>query len=756
MSNQERKKLVYKRSVVKRRITNTFNNIETEQTAREVSVRLIQDYLTEIRACDAEINEYDFSKLANPDEMDEACEREIDSQTDYFTEISSRIASLCSTEVKTERAELQASGNVKLRLPELSCDTFTGEGTSHLEYHSFISCFNNVVGSSKNISGSTKLSYLKNYLKGYASKLIQHLQIRDENYSVAIDILNNEFLNIRALVDDLLQKFLDLKPKFDNSYLQTKIYINDVRCILTDLKGYDYDFFSNVSSNALISHIMLQKLPYSFRQELVRKLDENFPTIEDIFENYSDIIRTLNIRAPTKNPEKVFSNDNNKNFTPSNKFSKPIQNSSATYAITSGKKENVPATRYCKFCNCQGHSMISCKKYSNLDQRRARCVELGLCYFCTSQKHNASNCKSNLDFTCYYCNAKNHISALCGSQKEKISANICLNSNNQCGKTYILPTLMVTLGNGKSKTQVKCLLDTGSQRSYLSDKILDRIGIKGSKTATNIMVNTFLNSGVKQFREECLSLNFHNNKRSFAVPFLVNKDVDISYCVEGLTIAYKNIQESYELADPTSTDHFQLEGLLGIDTIQLIGGLEMHSCLGGVCFRLGRSVIPFGNVDAFLTNSQLSEKYSKNRKKVRFEVEKSSVNCILNPIKTNIDPIGSVINDSLVDDRLDNLFSLESLGITEEFSDYDQKFINEFNSNLKIKNGKYHVTLPWTEKISSVQNNFDVSRAVLEKVISNLNNNNLYESYNDILKQQLADGIIEPVNLNLIDKNDIP
>ena len=68
---------------------------------------------------------------------------------------------------------------------------------------------------------------------------------------------------------------MECKPKFDNSYLETKLYIIDVRCIIADLKSYDIDLVGEVAANALISYLVFSKLPSSFRQELVMKLDEN-------------------------------------------------------------------------------------------------------------------------------------------------------------------------------------------------------------------------------------------------------------------------------------------------------------------------------------------------------------------------------------------------------------------------------------------------------------------------------------------------
>ena len=73
-----------------------------------------------------------------------------------------------------------------------------------------------------------KLTYLKSYLKGYALKIVTHLQVTDSNYQIALDMLDAEFLNKPALIDDLIRQLLSLKPKFDQTFLETKMYINTI------------------------------------------------------------------------------------------------------------------------------------------------------------------------------------------------------------------------------------------------------------------------------------------------------------------------------------------------------------------------------------------------------------------------------------------------------------------------------------------------------------------------------------------------
>ena len=95
----------------------------------------------------------------------------------------------------------------------------------------------------------------------------------------------------------------NLKPKPDTNFTKTKIFINEIICILSDLKPYGYDCLNSKEACILLSHFVFHKLPAAFQQELVRKLRNNYPDIEDIFEHYTEVVRTLNLQAtkPVKN-----------------------------------------------------------------------------------------------------------------------------------------------------------------------------------------------------------------------------------------------------------------------------------------------------------------------------------------------------------------------------------------------------------------------------------------------------------------------
>ncbi|XP_076039460.1 uncharacterized protein LOC143024532 [Oratosquilla oratoria] len=137
------------------------------------------------------------------------------------------------------------------------------------------------------------------------------------------------------------------------------------------------------------------------------------------------------------------------------------------------------------------------------------------------------------------------------------------------------------------------------------------------------------------------------------------------------------------------------------------------------------------------------------------KVHDTSVNLILNPIKSYFNPLENILSDSDIENGIEYLFSLESIGISknEIYSSEDQEQIARFNEAIQFKDGHYQVKLPWhSEKIELVPSNFQVARKVLGRVSKNLKKSNLYEKYEEVFDQQLQDGIIEQIEIDFSDE----
>ena len=163
-------------------------------------------------------------------------------------------------------------------------------------FHRFMSQFDNVIGSRKQLSNLAKQSYLYGYLQGYALKLVSHLSISNDNYVVALQMLKDEFLDEGYIIDETFKNILNVTPsnKYDSEFTNVKLFLNEIRSYLHELKSFKIDLLEEeTAGNIFVSHLVFNKLPKVVKRELINKTSSNYPTLSDIFINYKQVLKTL-------------------------------------------------------------------------------------------------------------------------------------------------------------------------------------------------------------------------------------------------------------------------------------------------------------------------------------------------------------------------------------------------------------------------------------------------------------------------------
>ena len=388
----------------------------------------IRVYLDKIEETNVEILEVYI--VYGIEDTDQRKIGEIQSQVDYSDDVSDKLAQVANRlKDKVKPSVPTASHTSAVKLPQLKCDTFDGLSTDKLQ-------FNNCIDACGQLSDSSKLTYLRSYLSGFAFRVISHLSISDDNYKLASDLLKKEFLDEDYIVDETFKLLLSKAPKNDPSFMDVRSYINDCRSMVQELKLYKVDLLEKNSAGCkLLSHIIFSKLPPSIKKELVHKVDNNYPSISDLFNHYSEIIKTLmrtsSIRRETNGDKKDSNSLKSKNFAANGKDKKEQKLAFGFKAATlenfntsTSEKKDVAKSdsKFCKFCNVSGPNMSSCNVFKTHEARKKRCVELKLCVLCSSVKHTSDKCPGKLNmmsFPCFHCKELTHISALCPSIEVK-------------------------------------------------------------------------------------------------------------------------------------------------------------------------------------------------------------------------------------------------------------------------------------------------------------------------------------------------
>ena len=201
------KKLVRSRAGIKGKISIALKQLETcDIGGREAIIELIKTKLEVINNINLKIEDVYEADGTSVDDDGQF-------SSDYESEIANAISykGLIESKLSAFKGFSNPSSNIKpmsfdLKLPNLELEYFSGEEKDALKYSEFIGKFKNLIGNRDSLSKSVKLTYLKNYIRGYAAKVISHLIIEDQNYDVALAILDAEFLSVKEIVHFLYKK----------------------------------------------------------------------------------------------------------------------------------------------------------------------------------------------------------------------------------------------------------------------------------------------------------------------------------------------------------------------------------------------------------------------------------------------------------------------------------------------------------------------------------------------------------------------
>ena len=773
-------KFIRSRAGYKSRVTVVLKEIKEKQDKGELTKdllnrhqSLIQEWLDKISKVNDQIDKdcddqcIDVTDVQRQDDLNAEVKYLTKVQTDLYefackcpsTPVSSPDA-LASAITKLQSAPLK---------PKLQCSTFSGVDVDKLAFKDFLTQFQNCVDAGGSMSNSVKLTYLRGYLTGYAYKIISHLSITDDNYLIAIKLLKDEFLDTEYIVDEYLKQLIHNYPKFDSTFANVRQYLNETRAALHELKTYGVDLMEDGSAGAkLISHIIFDKLPNILKKELISKVNCNFPTIVQIFDNYNDLLKTL---SRTKYKYKFQVEDKKSTAAKSEwKPKKTAEGKSASLEnfATSNSGSGYGQVKFCKFCSVKGHSMYNCDTYDNPEARRLRCRELKMCFLCSSVKHLSDKClgkQNKLSFECCICKSKGHISALC-SKFEKVTktqkvdpsvtgVNVCLNTG-VLEHSYMLPVMDIFVSRGHSRVKVTCLIDFGSQRSYFSHTVLNDLHCDiSSLSPIEYDIKTYLGHQFKTLGLTSFEISMQPNSR-FTLPVLVDQGFDINLNIPGLSTVLSNLKKlDFKLASEYvgCSDTIKVQGLLGVDILQFVDTFSKINCMNGAAIKFPFGIAPFGDLRHFMYSDQVKQMSSaltcNNYNSIITHhacCPTTYVNFVLEPKHSYFDPLSQVFEESLVEQNIDKMFSLESIGIadTESFSNYDKIKCQEFENSIEYKDNCYHVKLPWHEdKVREVPSNYDVALSVLNRVVKKLEQQNLLSEYLEVFKQQEKEGIIE-------------
>ena len=285
---------------------------------------------------------------------------------------------------------------------------------------------------------------------------------------------------------------------------------------------------------------------------------------------------------------------------------------------------------------------------------------------------------------------------------------------------------------------VRILLDSGSQRTYVTEALADKLQLKREKEE-EIKLVTFGCDRPKTVKTAQTKLSIKlNNGQYLDVTANIVPVISGTVQRKAMTLcSSKNMEhlvKSLDLADtiPLETESSTVELLVGNDyylDIILPQKIEVQPGLYLLSSKLG-----------WIVTGRTSEP----------DESENETNMLILTYGTNITntSVFQSVDDAVpVKPDLEDFWNLETIGVIDNQTTKNDELVKKhFKENLTFVDGRYQVTWPWKEENPELPVNRQLAVGRLRSNVSRMRNKpELLKQYDSIIQDQLNKGIIEKV-----------
>ena len=624
----------------------------------------------------------------------------------------------------------------KAKLPKLVLPKFRGEVT---QWQNFWDSFNSAIHVNPQLSQIDKFNHLHSLLEGQASRAIQGLTRSEANYKVAIEMLHKRFGKPQNIISTHMDELLKIPGCTSDKASQLRFVYDKISI---NVRGLESLGVSSSQYGSLLIPVIMSKLPQEVRIQVARNTAQEVWQMSELLEVIRKEVEAREISEGVKT--NVNTDKPKPNQTPrmpsaaaliANDGSRPFPNGSNGIQFK------------CVYCG-GAHFSASCERVVDPQDRTEILKRDRRCFVCLKSGHRSSSCVKN----CRRCHGSHHQS-ICRQAAPKRNDSSAPNENcpepqqqqnsslvshatespqllhatttasSGTRDNVLLQTATAIARNedGSKSTQVKILFDSGSQRSYVTDDLKSKLGLKSAKTEM-LHLNTF---GEKKFRrQKCELLTLLLEDR--------NKEV-----VEISALSFPAICSPL----PSRVDANSYPHLHGLDLADSSEFQDSIDVLIGSDFYwdLVTTEIVRGDFGPTAINSKFGWLLSGPTTLVT-----NSGTTVTNLIISGTsDGLFDRTQDSLAD-ALKDFWETESIGIKG-----DLKLTNphdEFNQNVQFNGERYEVELPWKADHPTISSDYELCVNRLKSLQRRmLNEPEVIQEYNQIIEDQVNKGIVEKI-----------
>lgn len=449
-----------------------------------------------------------------------------------------------------ERLSAQSTGTPRephVKLPIIKLPTFNG---AIEEWKRYADTFKTLIHDS-DLSNVQKHQYLIGLLSGAASRVIESIEISDQNYTVAWELLTKRYEDDKVIRKRHIQCLFEMPRMPRESAGAIRDLIDHVQKYLRVLQSMKSP---TESWGELIIHLIEKNLD----QATKRRWEEYAETLEG--PRTDDILEFLQRRCQVL--ERIFLGEGGEIRSKNHNSDKVDGNKTQSYNSRVQGKTTLATTiqgRQCYYCQGQ-HLIYHCNKFLNLPvENRIEIVkQLKLCINCLRNDHVVARCKSSLCRKCEkahntlchlnkeMANSRQEVSAIQGAPSDTLSGPAVHYMQGDTRRKRVLMSTAIVNVTGRNDyiCQLRVLLDSASETNFITSAACKKLGLRLDNICESINGLNTMNCTIEhgcQLQVQSRTSEFAANLYCLVVPRITKQLPSCSIQVSQLPIP-KNLK----------------------------------------------------------------------------------------------------------------------------------------------------------------------------------------------------------------------
>ena len=383
-----------------------------------------------------------------------------------------------------------------LKLPKLELPKFLGDV---LKFQNFWDQLEAAVHKNPDLHDVQKFTYLRSVLDGVAYHTIEGFEVTSANYHHAVDALKYRYVRKRIIISSLVKSIVQLEVRSD-------VEAEALRELHDTLKNRIRALDALGENPMIHSCILLPILETKLPPKLSEKWELELTDVKEEDVNIEFFFKFLNKQVLSKEAGQRSTNLNVEavmQCQSSGLMSESIaQNSAGKSRVVRSTRERISTASallasqtsqgsgaVCHMCRERGHEIAKCPRFkrSSIEERWQLVREHRLCFNCfkpANSFHFASVCR-HPRCSAEGCGQRHHI-MLHGEngrgpeiQVSTTISGFAASENTKVQQTLLQTAKATLVGGGDQRVPVRVLLDSGSQRSYITKKVAESLALQG-------------------------------------------------------------------------------------------------------------------------------------------------------------------------------------------------------------------------------------------------------------------------------------